>query len=133
LYLHLSTDPSRDAVKDTLDLAARFPGYPQLRDGALRRLSAASQGVSYQRDVRPWLGKEAALALLNTPGQTAGSLVILAVSDRNKAESFLSRVAGPAGKQSYQGVDISNYGNAAAAFVGSYLVIGQLPGLRSAI
>jgi hypothetical protein len=30
-------------------------------------------------------------------------------------------------------VDISNYGNAAAAFVGSYLVIGQMAGLRSAI
>src|SRR3954453_2138727 len=110
VYLHLSTDADRDAVKRTLDLAGRFPGYPQLRDGALRRLSAASRGVSYQRDVRPWLGPEAGLALLNTPGQTAGSLVILAVSDRKKAESFLSRVAGPAGRQGYRGIDISNYG-----------------------
>jgi hypothetical protein len=133
LYAHLSTDPDRDAVKRALDLAGRFPGYPRLRDGALRRLSSVASGVSYQRDIRPWLGKEAALALLNTSGQTAGSLVVLAVSDRNKAEGFLQRVAGAPGRQSYRGTDISNYGNAAAAFVGGYLVIGQLPGLRQAI
>jgi hypothetical protein len=133
LYVHLSTDPDRDAVKRALDLAGRFPGYPRLRDGALRRLSSVASGVSFQRDIRPWLGPEAALALLNTPGQTAGSLVVLAVSDRKKAEGFLQRVAGAPGRQSYRGTDISNYGNAAAAFVGGYLVIGQLPGLRRAI
>jgi hypothetical protein len=133
LYAHLSTDPNRGAVKRALDLAGRFPSYPRVRDDALRRLSAVSSGVSYQRDIRPWLGKEAALALLNTSGQTAGSLVILAISDRRKAEGFLQRVAGAPGRQSYRGTDISNYGNAAAAFVGDYLVIGQLPGLRLAI
>jgi hypothetical protein len=133
LYLHLSTDPQRGAVKRALGLGGRFPGYPRLRDGVLRRLSTAASGVSYQRDVRPWLGDEAALALLNTPGQTAGSLVVLAVSNRNKAEGFLQRVAGAPGRQNYRGTDISNYGNAAAAFVGKYLVIGQLPGLRLAI
>jgi Protein of unknown function (DUF3352) len=133
LYVHLSTDPDRDAVKRALELAGRFPGYPRVRDDALQRVSSVASGVSYQRDIRPWLGKEAALALLNTPGQTAGSLVILAVSDRNKAEGFLQRVAGAPGRQSYRGTDISNYGNAAAAFVAGYLVIGQLPGLRLAI
>jgi Protein of unknown function (DUF3352) len=133
LYVHLSTDPDRGAVQRALDLAARFPSYPRLRDGALQRLSAASSGVSFQRDVRPWLGDEAALALLNTPGQTAGSLVVLAVSNRNKAEGFLQRVAGAPGRQRYRGTDISNYGNSAAAFVGGYLVIGQIVGVRLAI
>ena len=133
LYVHLSTDPDRGAVKRALGLAGRFPGYPRLRDDALRRVSSVASGVSYQRDIRPWLGKEAALALLNTPGQTAGSLVILAVSDRDKAEGFLQRVAGAPSRQSYRGTDISTYGTTAAAFAGGYLVIGQLPGLRLAI
>lgn len=133
VYVNLSTDPDRGAVKRALDLAGRFPGYPALRDGILRRLSTAGAGVSFQRDVRPWLGKEAALALLNTPGETAGSLVVLAVSDRTKAEGFLQRVAGAPGRQNYRGTDISNYGNAAAAFVGDYLVIGSIQGLRLAI
>jgi hypothetical protein len=132
-YAHLSTDPGRDAVKRALDLAGRFPGYPRVRDGALRRLASVATGVSFRRDVRPWLGGEAALALLNTPGQTAGSLVILAVSDRNKAEGFLQRVAGAPARQNYRGTDISNYGNAAAAFVRGYLVIGRIAGLRQAI
>jgi uncharacterized protein DUF3352 len=133
LYVHLSTDPDRAAVKRSLTLLGRFPSYPRLRDGLLGRLSAAASGVSFQRDIRPWLGDEAALALLNTPGQTAGSLVVLAVSDRHKAEGFLQRVAGAPGRQSYRGMDISNYGNAAAAFVKGNLVIGRLPGLRQAI
>ena len=133
LYVHLSTDADRDAVKQALGLADRFPGYPRLRDDALRRVSSVASGVSYQRDIRPWLGKEAALALLNTSGQTAGSLVILAVSDRSKAEGFLQRVAGAPSRQSYRGTDISTYSNTAAAFAGGYLVIGQLPGLRLAI
>ena len=133
LYAHLSTDGDRSAVQKALRLAGRFPGYPRLRDGALGRLSSVAPGVSYQRDIRPWLGKEAALALLNTPGPTAGSLVILGVSDRTKAEGFLQRIAGAPGRQSYRGTDISNYGNASAAFVAGYLVIGQLPGLRLAI
>src|SRR4029450_10025707 len=89
LYVHLSTDPDREAVQRALDLAGRFPSSPRLRNSILGRLSAAASGVSFQRDVRPWLGDEAALALLNAPGATAGSLVILAVSDRRKAEGFL--------------------------------------------
>jgi uncharacterized protein DUF3352 len=133
LYLHLSTDRDRDAVRKALTLAGRFPSFPRLRDSALRRLSSAVSGVSFQRDIEPWLGKEAALALLNAPGATAGSLVILAVSDRTKAEGFLQRVAGAPNRQDYRGTDISTYGNASAAFVGGYLVIGQIQGLREAI
>src|SRR5688572_17907468 len=133
VYVHLSTDASRPAVARALDLAGRFPSFPRARDAALRRLSQAGAGLSFQRDVRPWLGDEAALALLNTPGATAGSLIVLDVTDRRRAEAFLRRVAGPPGRSEYRNTRILAYGNASAAFVDGDLAIGQLPGLRAAI
>lgn len=133
VYVHLSTDGSRDAVKRALALAGRFPSFPRLRDSALARISRAGTGLSFQRDVRPWLGREAALALLNTPGVTAGSLVVLDVADRRKAEAFLARVAGTPKREDYRGTPVQSYGNASAAFVDGGLVIGQLPGVRAAI
>jgi Protein of unknown function (DUF3352) len=133
VYLHLSTDTDRDAVEEALDLAERFPAFPRLRDAAVGRLSTATAGVSFERDVRPWLGDEAALALLNTRSQTAGSLVVLAVADRKKADAFLSRVAGTPNRTEYRGADVLSYGNAVAAFVDDFLVIGQQEGVRAAI
>jgi len=132
LYLHLSTDGSRPAVERALELAERFPSFPRARDAALGRLSRAGN-LSFERDVRPWLGDEAALALLDTPGATAGSLIVLDVTDRRRAEAFLSKVAGAPRRMDHRGVAIQAYGNASAAFVDGDLVIGQPPGLRSAI
>jgi uncharacterized protein DUF3352 len=133
LYVHVSTDGSRPAVARALDLAERFPSFPRARDAVLGRLSQAGAGISFDRDVRPWLGREAALALLNTPGSTAGSLIVLDVTDRRKAEAFLRKVAGAPRPASYRGTAIQGYGNASAAFVDGDLTIGQVPGLRAAI
>ncbi|HVE67462.1 MAG TPA: DUF3352 domain-containing protein [Solirubrobacteraceae bacterium] len=133
LYVHLSTDGSRPAVRRALELAGRFPSFPRARDAALNRLSRAGAGVSFDRDVRPWLGDEAALALLNASGATAGSLIVLDVTDRERAEAFLAKVAGAPRRSSYRGTTIQAYGNASAAFVDGDLAIGQPPGLRTAI
>jgi Protein of unknown function (DUF3352) len=133
VYVHLSTDSRRDGVRRALDQLDRFPSFPRVRTGLLQRLSALSTGVSFQRDVRPWLGKEAALALLNTRTQTAGSLLVFGVANRAKARAFLRRVGGPAGSSAYRGTQIVNYGNVAAAFVGSYLVIAPVASVQAAI
>ncbi|MDX6696848.1 MAG: hypothetical protein QOE65_245 [Solirubrobacteraceae bacterium] len=133
VYAHFSTDGSRPAVRRALALAGRFPSFPRLRDAVLGRLSRAGAGLSFDRDVRPWLGREAALALLNTPGQTAGSLIVLDVTDRKKADAFLTRVAGTPKRTTYRGTTIQSYGNASAAYIDGDLAIGQPPGLQSAI
>lgn len=74
VYAHLSVDPGRGAVRRAERLAARFPGWPALRDGVLRRLVAPQCGLS-SRELR---GREAAVALLDTGAtDTAGSLVLL--------------------------------------------------------
>lgn len=133
VLLDVSTDPGRPAVKRANKLIARFPSLPALRDTLLTRLSAIGPGVSYRRDVEPWLGDEAALALLNSAGSTAGSEIVLAVKDRTKAEAFLSRTAGPAGQITYRGTRIASYGTVSTAFVGRFLVVGPEASLRAAI
>jgi uncharacterized protein DUF3352 len=139
-YLHVSTDSGRPAVKRALALAERFPDFPLLREGLLVRLSSitSSSGtipgaIDFSSDIRPWLGKEAALALLNTTTSSPASLIVLDVTDLTRARRFLTRF-GPAGQTSYRGTAIQRFGLATeTAFVGHYLVIGNDPSVRAAI
>jgi Protein of unknown function (DUF3352) len=133
VLLDVSTNRSRPAVKRANSLITRFPSLPALRDTLLTRLAAVGPGVSYGRDVEPWLGDEAALALLNSTGSTAGSEIVLAVKDRTKAEAFLNRTAGPAGQITYRGTRVSSYGTVSTAFVEGFLVVGPESSLRAAI
>ena len=134
VYVHVSTDSSRSAVRDAGRVAAKLPSWAPLRDALLRRLSATGgTGVSFDRDIKPWLGREAALALLSTPGRTAGSLIVVDVRDKAKAQAFLSRAVGARGTGTYRGTLVTNYGALATAFVGRDLVIGQTASVRSAI
>ena len=119
-------------MKRALALARKFPDFPTVRDAVFRRLAIGGRPVDFARDVRPWLGDEAALALLNSPGRTAGSLIVLAVSDPAKARAFLAR-AGAARASVYRRTRIATYGAVATAFVRSQLVIGPAASLRQAI
>ena len=128
VYLHASTDRGRGAVQRAQKLLERFPSWPGLRDSLLRRLSSGTN----RADVSPWLGKEAALALLNTQGSTAGSLVVLGVRDEGSARAFLDR--GASGTAfTYRGTRVLHYGQLDAALTGGYLVVGQDASIRQAL
>ena len=103
-YVSLSTDPARPAVSAARKLAARFPDWPLLRTAALNRLGAlvgAGGAADFATGVRPWLGKEAALALIAGPNGTTQSLVVLDVARRARAQAFVrSAGASPAGSLS---------------------------------
>ncbi len=115
VYVHLSTDPERDRDARVLELLQRFPAVTALR----RRAEAAVGAFDFKRDVRSWLGKEAAIAA--TP---RGTLLVLAVEKEPTAQGVLTRVAGarPAGR--HAGVVVRRFGPTAAAFTGGFLVIG---------
>ncbi len=133
VFVHLSTDRNRDAVKRTLDLAERFPGWPALRDSLLSRIGAGG-GPEARRALARFAGDEAALALLDTGGERADSLILLEVTDRDRARSFIERRTGPPiGVTSYKGTPIRNYGSTQAAFAGDFLAIGQFESVRAAV
>jgi hypothetical protein len=135
-YVHLSIDPSRLGVKRALAVAARMPGLPSLAATLAARLGALGRGgdtIDFARDVQPWLGKEAALALLDTSTSTAGALIVLDVSDRPRATAFLLK-SGATGFGSYRGVPLyTRSPSTELAFVSHYLVIGQAASVHAAI
>jgi hypothetical protein len=138
LYLHVSTDPSRAPVSQMLAQLRRLPTAPSLFAAVTGRLDAMLSGsdsgtVDFATDVRPWLGREAALAVLDTPGPTAGTLIVLDLRDRARARAFLeAQGAFPAG--AYRKVSLLQQPSGAVlAFLGHYLVIGQATSVDAAI
>jgi hypothetical protein len=103
-----------------------------VQDRLLARLGSGAQPVRYDRDLAPWLGREVGLALLDTPGQTAGTLIVAAVADRGKADAYVRR-AGQSSTANYRGVTIRRFGNVASTITGGYLLIGQESVLRGVI
>lgn len=135
-YVDVTLDRGRPAVARALKVAARLPDYPLAGGAALTRLSALIAGgatVDYGRQIRPWLGGEVALALLDTTTSTAGSLLALDVSNVARARSFV-RGAGATAIGSAQGTTILRYASGnELAFIGHFLVIGQDASVRAAI
>jgi hypothetical protein len=134
VYLHLSTDPSRPAVKHALALAARTPTSPALPALAadLGARLGAGGSIDFARDVLPWLGKEAAIALLDTTTSTAGALIVVDVADGPSARAFITRIGATHGAVDH-GVQIFDRGSTEFAFVSHYLVIGPDSSIRAAI
>jgi hypothetical protein len=139
-YVHVSTDSTRPAVRQAIALAGRFADAPLLmalvsdRLGAILTRPGAPAGTfDFAADVRPWLGREAAFALLNTASTTAGSLIVLDVRNRARAQSFLAG-SGAAAVRVYRGVTELRYRRGTVlAFVRHYLAIGQRASVESAI
>ncbi|HET6866828.1 MAG TPA: DUF3352 domain-containing protein [Solirubrobacteraceae bacterium] len=135
-YVSLSTDPSRPAVSDARRMAARFPDWPLLETAALNRLRslvAGSSSADFATQIRPWLGKQASIALIGGPNGVAEPLVVLEVAQAARARAFVNHAgATPAG--AYDGVRIMAYPSGTElAFVGHYLVAGPDAGVRAAL
>jgi len=132
VWLHVSTDGDREAVSRADALLGRFDSWAALRDGLLQRLSGREEPVS-EDDVSPWLGDEAALALVDTGGQTAGSLVVVGVEDDTKAREFLDEGSAKKSQSTYNGTRIDTYGAVSVAISDKHLLIGQNATVRAAL
>ncbi len=135
-YVHLSTDSARPAVRQALALASRLPGFQALSASVAGRLAAVAGGstsATWAGQVRRWLGREAALAFLNTPTATADSLLVLGVANRSQAHAFVMR-SGAVSAGSYRGTQLLRYpAGTELAFVKHYLTVGDDAGVRASI
>ena len=138
LYLNVSTDPSRSAVREAMSSVHRLSGAALLLAGVAGRLDAMLAGpgsgtVDFATDVRPWLGPEAAFAVLDTPGASAGTLLVLDVKNHARARAFLS-AHGAAADGAYRNVQLLREASGTTfAFVAHYLLLGQPASVAAAI
>jgi hypothetical protein len=124
-FARLDTDPDDPDARRLTRLAPKLPGYTAARDAALKAVSPAPGAFDLQRDVRPWLGDEAAGALVDLGGGRFGSLLVASVRDEPKAEALLQRVAGARPATRYRDTVVRRFGGGnAAAFVRGFLVAG---------
>ena len=132
-FVRLSTDPADPAARRLQRLAPRIPGLLSLRDTALGAVSLAPGAFDPQRDVRPWLGDEAAVALVDIGDGRFGSLVLAQVRSRPRAEALLQRVAGRGRGVRYRDTVLRRFGPNAAAFADGFLVAGPEAAVRRAV
>jgi len=132
-FVRLSTDPNDAAAQRLLRIAPRIPGYPSLRDAALSAVSPAPGAFDPRRDVRPWLGDEAAVALVDVGGGRFASLVLAQVRSQPRAEALLQRVAGSGAGVRYRGTVLRRFGANAAVFSNGFLIAGPEAAVRRSV
>src|SRR4051794_13116869 len=132
-FVRLSTDPQDAAARRLLALAPRIPGFLSLRDAALSAVSPAPGAFDPRRDVRPWLGDEAAVALVDVGGGRFASIVLAQVRSRPRAEALLQRVAGGGAGVRYHGTVLRRFGGNAAVFAKGFLIAGPEAAVRRAV
>jgi len=131
VYGHATVEPNSDQWRFAGEVVRKLPTLRRLRERALRSLSRADRALDFDTSVRPWIGDEAAIALL-PDGRRASSLILVRVADQARARDFL-RGAGRPRERRHKGVTVRSYGDLATAFVGNFLAIGRPEHVRAAI
>ena len=131
LYVHTRVEPSSSQWQRAGEIVRRLPALRRLRDRALDSLSRERRRLNFETQVRPWIGDEAAVALLPA-GRRATSLILVQVADERLARRFLAG-AGRSTRERHRGIEVRVYGNLAAAFVGQFMAIGSPANVRAAI
>jgi hypothetical protein len=131
-YVHADTDPDTQQYQDAAALAARLP---RLSGQVISRLPGPKgAALNYEREVAPWLGAEAALALVPAGRGDPAQTVLLEVGNQRGASRFLDRLSGrKAETETHRAVDIRVANRVAVAQVSGFVVAGPEPQVKRVI
>jgi hypothetical protein len=111
-FFDVNIDRGSDSWKQVLALGARFPSWPKLVTQIQTSMnSVGSDGVSFNRDIEPWLGGEASVAVTGvTVGGGAGSgsaqfVAYVQSTDDTKLEAALAKGGEAVKTAPYEGYD----------------------------
>jgi hypothetical protein len=122
-YAHVVTDPDSQQYERAASLAERLPTVTEQLIARLPGPSGAS--FDYQREVAPWLGGEAALALVPSGAGAAKRAVLLEVGDTEGADRFVERLAGGDPRtETYEDIELRLKGRLAVGTVDGFVVAG---------
>ena len=135
VYVHADLDPSTSQYRLASALAARIPTLSAQVISPFAGTIPGTGGLpGFVSDVRPWLGDEAALALLPARGPPQ-QVDLLAIGDARGANRYRTTLEGRAPKTvRYRGIDIEHgHAGVASAIVNGFLAVGTSTGVRRVI
>jgi hypothetical protein len=137
-YVHLNVDPDTEQYEDAAKVFERVPGITkQASVLVLSRLPGPGGAPPrFERDIQPWFGGEAALALVPAGGGALGVQVqLLEASDDSGAREFADSIAaGTPRSTTYRDVEVRvDRRGLATALVAGFLAVGTRSGVREAI
>jgi hypothetical protein len=136
-YFHVNADPATQQYEELVGAADTVSGFGQ--QIVLRALALipgpGGAPPEYERDIEPWFGGEAAIAIVPGPARSTEQVALLEVSDREGAAGYAEAVAaGLPQPEDYRGVELTtDQRDVATAQVGGFLVIGSRSGVRAVI
>jgi Protein of unknown function (DUF3352) len=136
-YLHLNVEPGTEQYQAASDVAGRIPSLTtQLTSRLLDRVPGpGGRRPDFGRDIQPWFGGQAALAVIPASGRTAEEVELLQVQNGRGASRFADSIAAGTPRTSeFRRVQVSvDRRGLATAQVGGFLVIGRKRGVREVI
>ena len=122
-YLHADTDPDSQQYENAAALAERLP---KLTDQLIDRLPGPTGGTfSYRREVAPWLGDEAAVAVIPVRSGDQEVAALLEIGDEEGASRFVQDLTGGEQRaESYRGYVLGTRGGLTLATAGDFVVAG---------
>jgi Protein of unknown function (DUF3352) len=139
-YAQANLDPGGDQAKAVDSLVGKFPGSGPPGDRVQRLLSRAfrqsDSKLSYERDVKPWLGDQVAFFASGlSRGDIRATAALVQTDDEQAAVDAVQRASDEQGRElEYDGKSYRRFddGSAAGAFDG-FLVVGNEDGFKAAV
>ncbi|MGH2952939.1 MAG: DUF3352 domain-containing protein [Solirubrobacterales bacterium] len=137
LYAHVNLDPDTEQAEDAADVAAAIPIFTQQVAIRALRVVPGPEGAppGFERDIEPWFGGEAALAIVPGAGRQTAQVALLEVADADRARQYANEIAaGRTLPSDHRGIELTvDQGGLATAQVGGFLAIGPPAALRAVI
>jgi Protein of unknown function (DUF3352) len=134
-YVHVNVDPGTEQYQEAAKVASHVPALTDQATGRLlARLPGPKGAPDFERDIQPWFGGEAALAVV--PTAAGGEAVeLLEAGDEDGAQKFADSVAaGTPRIKTYRDVQVQvDHRGVATALVGGFLAIGTERGVKDVI
>jgi hypothetical protein len=140
VYGEATLDPSDDQQATIEALIEKFPGEgsagERIRGLLEKTFSESDIGLSYAKDIEPWLGDRAGFFVASlTPGSDSSAALLVATNDEGKAGDAIEKAAkANDGKAaSYKDHDYYAISDGAAGVVDGWVVLGSESGFKAAV
>jgi Protein of unknown function (DUF3352) len=138
MYGEVTLKPEGDQKQAIDSIVEKFPGEggagERIRSLMEDAFAESGSGISFKKDVEPWLGDEAAFFLsgVSSDGEDAHGAGLVATEDEGKAQDTIEKAI-DGRKASYKGHDYVLDGEDAAGVVDGWAVFGTEAGFKAAV